>query len=187
MFPLPAFPSRSEHSNGHVGYVQPVSDGDGSHMHHNVPQQRDSIFPQASIHLLYSVRSVAAPSNCTDSCLMFQGHRLLNPPLFPLQGSWCFCVWWSSTSLCWPYLPVTTRCLFPTSSPGLCHVLAVREPSLSWVGSSSCCWRCPTAPGRDVSLVRTAAASDPDICPLNDPPPLWFWDAKVQRSKVAWW
>lgn len=79
VLPLPVFPSRSEHSNGHVGYVQPVSDGDGSHMHHNVPQQRGSIFPQASIHLLYSVRSVDAPSSCTDSRLTFQGHKDAKP------------------------------------------------------------------------------------------------------------
>lgn len=107
--------------------------------------------------------------------------RTLTSPLLLPQGSWCFCVCWSSTSLCWPYWPVTTRCLFPTSSPGLCPVSAVPERFLSWVGSSSCCWRCPTAPGRSVSLIRAAAASGPDICTLNDPPS----DSEMQRYREA--
>lgn len=84
---------------------------------------------------------------------------LLNPALLPLQGSWCCCLWWSSTSPCWPCLPVTTRCPSPTTSPGLCPASAVRERFLLWVGSSSCCWRCPAAPGGGASLTRMAAAS----------------------------
>lgn len=125
------------------------------------------------------------PRPALTHLVLYEATTCLNSPLFPLQASWCFCVWWSSTSLCWPYLPVTTQCPSPTTSPGLCHVSAVREQFLLWVGSSSCCWRCPTARGRDVSPTRTAAASDSDTCTLIDPL-FWFWDAKVQRSKVAW-
>lgn len=94
---------------------------------------------------------------------------MLNAALFPLQGSWCCWLWWSSTSPCWPCLPATTRCPSPTTSPGPCPAWAVRERFLLWVGSSSCCWRCPTAPGRGASLTRTAAASRSLFCAFTTP------------------
>ncbi|CAG11690.1 unnamed protein product, partial [Tetraodon nigroviridis] len=148
----------SERSYGHAGHVQPLPDGDGSHLHHHVAQQRDPLFSQASGRLLHPVRSVGARPACTCSCL-----RWCSSLLFPLQGSWCFCLCWSSTSPCWPCSPVSTRCLFPTTSPGPCRASAAPERFLLWAGSSSCCWRCPAAPGRGVSLIRTAAASRSDI------------------------
>lgn len=79
------------------------------------------------------------------------------------QVSCCFSLSWFSTSQFWLSWPVTTQFLFTTSSPGLCHVSAVRGPSSSWAGSSSCCWRCPTASGRGVYLRRTVAASVPKV------------------------
>lgn len=89
-------------------------------------------------------------------------HNIANPcncPLSPPQGCWCFSVWWSSTSLSWPYWPATTRFRSTTSSPGRCRASAVQGLSSLLAGSSSCCWHCPTAPGRGVSLRSTAAAS----------------------------
>lgn len=80
-------------------------------------------------------------------------------PLSLPQVFWCSCPSWFSTSLFWHSWPVTTPFLSTTSSPGQCRVLAVRAPSLSWVGSSSCCWRYPAAPGRNASLIRTVVVS----------------------------
>ncbi len=97
--------------------------------------------------------------------------NLFNCPLSPTQAPWCFSLCWFSTNLSWPSLPVTTRFLSTTSSPGRYRALVVRGLSSSWVGSSSYCWRCPTAPGNGVSLRRTAAVNGPEvvlhfICPF---------------------
>lgn len=54
---------RSERSGGHVGPVQPVPNGDGGHLHHHGPQQRDSLLPQTSVRVLYSVRSAEATTH----------------------------------------------------------------------------------------------------------------------------
>lgn len=78
---------------------------------------------------------------------------------FPLQASSCCCRSWFSTSRSWPSWPPTTRSLCTTSSPGRCRASAARGPSSLWVGSSSCCWHCPTACGRGVSPRKTAPAS----------------------------
>lgn len=134
-------------------------------MHHDVSQQRNLVLPQASISLLYSVRLEKltlfskSQNKCGNGWLMLQMVHI-NLCNWSLPQVFCyFFLSWFSTSRFWLSWPVTTPFLFTTSSPGLCRVLAVQGPSSLWVGSSSCCWRCPTASGRGVSLTRTAAAS----------------------------
>lgn len=73
------------------------------------------------------------------------------PP--PPQAYWCCCPCWSSSSQCGPSWPATTLCRCTTTSPGPCHVWAAPAPSRLWAGCSSCCWRCPTAPGRGVTAL----------------------------------
>lgn len=114
--------------------------------------------------MLHSVRSVKVaaklPSQRQIYPKLYLSQLVLVPPS---QVFWCSCPSWFSTSLFWLFLPAITQFLSTMSSPGQYRVLAVRGLSSSWVGSSSCCWRCPTAPGRSASLTRTAVASGLEV------------------------